>query len=37
VTAANHGAQELYAKAGFREAGRYLYRQERPRRALTGC
>ncbi|MDQ0664167.1 ribosomal protein S18 acetylase RimI-like enzyme [Arthrobacter ulcerisalmonis] len=37
VTAANHGAQELYAKAGFREAGRYLYRQERPRRSLTGC
>lgn len=37
VTAANHGAQELYAKAGFNEAGRYLYRQERPRRALTGC
>lgn len=37
VTAANHGAQELYAKAGFREAGRYLYRQERPRRAPTGC
>ncbi|MDT0168787.1 GNAT family N-acetyltransferase [Pseudarthrobacter sp. BRE9] len=37
VTAANHEAQGLYAKAGFREAGRYLYRQERPRRALTGC
>ena len=37
VTAANHGAQELYAKAGFKEAGRYLYRQERPRRAATGC
>jgi ribosomal protein S18 acetylase RimI-like enzyme len=37
VTAANHGAQALYAKAGFREAGRYLYRQERPRPALTGC
>ncbi|MDQ0825707.1 ribosomal protein S18 acetylase RimI-like enzyme [Arthrobacter sp. B2I5] len=37
VTAANHGAQTLYAQAGFREAGRYLYRQERPRRALTGC
>lgn len=37
VTAANHGAQSLYAQAGFREAGRYLYRQERPRRALTGC
>lgn len=37
VTAANHGARELYAKAGFREEGRYLYRQERPRRARTGC
>jgi ribosomal protein S18 acetylase RimI-like enzyme len=37
VTAANHEAQGLYAKAGFRETGRYLYRQERPRRALTGC
>jgi len=37
VTAANHGAQELYAKAGFEEAGRYLYRQERPRRAPAGC
>ncbi|MHC6592605.1 GNAT family N-acetyltransferase [Arthrobacter sp. C152] len=37
VTAANHPAQDLYAKAGFTEAGRYLYRQERPRRALIGC
>lgn len=37
VTAANHGAQELYAKAGFREAGCYLYRQERPRPSITGC
>jgi ribosomal protein S18 acetylase RimI-like enzyme len=37
VTAANHGAQELYAGAGFREAGRYFYRQERPKRHLTGC
>lgn len=37
VTAANPGAQELYAKAGFEETGRYLYRQERPRRAPTGC
>jgi ribosomal protein S18 acetylase RimI-like enzyme len=37
VTAANLGAQELYEKAGFREAGRYLYRQERPKRHLTGC
>ncbi len=37
VTAANAGARELYARAGFREAGRYLYRQERPKRHLTGC
>ncbi|UZX05476.1 GNAT family N-acetyltransferase [Arthrobacter sp. CDRTa11] len=37
VTAANTGAQTLYAKAGFREAGRYAYRQERPLRARTGC
>nr|WP_188570737.1 GNAT family N-acetyltransferase [Arthrobacter liuii] len=37
VTAANHGAQELYAKGGFRDSGRYLYRQERPRPSLTGC
>ncbi len=37
VTAANSGAKQLYAKAGFREAGRYLYRQERPKRHLTGC
>ena len=37
VTAANLGARELYARAGFREAGRYLYRQERPKRHLTGC
>ncbi|CAM3063887.1 ribosomal-protein-alanine N-acetyltransferase [Arthrobacter ulcerisalmonis] len=37
VTAANEGAQELYAKAGFREAGRYLYRQERPAPARSGC
>jgi len=37
VTAANSGAQQLYAKVGFREAGRYLYRQERPKRHLTGC
>jgi ribosomal protein S18 acetylase RimI-like enzyme len=37
VTAANRGAQELYGTAGFREAGRYLYRQERPKRHLTGC
>lgn len=37
VTAANSGARELYARAGFRETGRYLYRQERPKRHLTGC
>ncbi|QDW29883.1 GNAT family N-acetyltransferase [Arthrobacter sp. KBS0702] len=37
VTAANTGAQELYDRAGFEEAGRYLYRQERPKRHLTGC
>lgn len=37
VTAANPGARELYARAGFQEAGRYLYRQERPKRHLTGC
>ena len=37
VTATNRGAQELYAKAGFREAGRYFYRQDRPKRHMTGC
>jgi N-acetylglutamate synthase len=37
VTAANTGALELYARAGFETAGRYLYRQERPKRHLTGC
>jgi len=37
VTAANAGARELYARAGFEESGRYLYRQERPKRHLTGC
>lgn len=37
VTAANRSARELYARAGFRESGRCLYRQERPRRASTGC
>ncbi|WP_327077629.1 N-acetyltransferase [Pseudarthrobacter chlorophenolicus] len=37
VTAANHGAQALYRGAGFRESGRYVYRQERPKRHLTGC
>ncbi|QOD05462.1 GNAT family N-acetyltransferase [Pseudarthrobacter sp. BIM B-2242] len=37
VTAANQGAQQLYAGAGFSEAGRYLYRQDRLKRHLTGC
>lgn len=37
VTAQNRGAQALYAAAGFRETGRYFYRQERPKRHLTGC
>ncbi|MDQ0923241.1 ribosomal protein S18 acetylase RimI-like enzyme [Pseudarthrobacter sp. W1I19] len=37
VTAANEAAQQLYTQAGFKESGRYLYRQQRPRRALTGC
>ena len=37
VTASNAGARNLYANAGFREACRYLYRQERPKRHLTGC
>jgi ribosomal protein S18 acetylase RimI-like enzyme len=37
VTAANHAARQLYSQAGFEESGRYLYRQQRPRRALTGC
>lgn len=37
VMASNAGARDLYAEAGFREACRYLYRQERPKRHLTGC
>lgn len=37
VMASNAGARELYSRAGFRAAGRYLYRQERPKRHLTGC
>ena len=37
VMASNAGARSLYTQAGFREAGRYLYRQERPKRHLTGC
>ena len=37
VMASNAGARALYADTGFHEAGRYLYRQERPKRHLTGC
>jgi ribosomal protein S18 acetylase RimI-like enzyme len=37
VAAANPAARQLYSGAGFEESGRYLYRQQRPRRALTGC
>lgn len=37
VTAANSAARQLYRQAEFEEAGRYLYRQQRLRRALTGC
>ncbi|HEX9088990.1 MAG TPA: GNAT family N-acetyltransferase, partial [Arthrobacter sp.] len=37
VMASNAGARELYVRAGFQAAGRYLYRQERPKRHLTGC
>ena len=37
VTAANQGARQLYSGAGFQESGRYLYRQQRPRRASSGC
>ncbi|MFB9712541.1 GNAT family N-acetyltransferase [Arthrobacter methylotrophus] len=37
VMASNTGAQALYEGAGFAERGRYLYRQARPRRALSGC
>ncbi|RKR30020.1 GNAT family N-acetyltransferase [Arthrobacter oryzae] len=37
VMASNADARTLYARAGFREACRYLYRQERPKRHLTGC
>jgi ribosomal protein S18 acetylase RimI-like enzyme len=37
VMASNTAARELYTRAGFREVSRYYYRQERPRRALTGC
>jgi ribosomal protein S18 acetylase RimI-like enzyme len=37
VTAANHGAQSLYAQAGFSAYGSYLYRQAPLRRAPGGC
>jgi ribosomal protein S18 acetylase RimI-like enzyme len=37
VMASNAGARALYVGAGFLEACRYLYRQERPKRHLTGC
>ncbi|GAB2745911.1 GNAT family N-acetyltransferase [Arthrobacter bambusae] len=37
VMASNAGAQALYEGAGFAEHSRYLYRQARPQRALSGC
>ena len=37
VMASNTAARELYSRAGFCEVSRYYYRQERPRRSLTGC
>ncbi|WP_427018039.1 GNAT family N-acetyltransferase [Pseudarthrobacter sp. P1] len=37
VTAANAGARELYAAAGFAEAARYHYRQAPLQRASGGC
>ncbi|BAS18184.1 uncharacterized N-acetyltransferase YobR [Arthrobacter sp. Hiyo8] len=37
VMASNTGARALYEGAGFAERGRYLYRQARPQRALSGC
>jgi GNAT superfamily N-acetyltransferase len=37
VMASNTAARELYSRAGFSEVSRYCYRQERPRRSLTGC
>ncbi|MHC6220906.1 GNAT family N-acetyltransferase [Arthrobacter sp. MMS24-S77] len=37
VMASNTGAQALYDGAGFAEHGRYVYRQARPQRALSGC
>jgi N-acetylglutamate synthase len=37
VTAGNQAAQQLYSQMGFKESGRYLYRQQRPRKTPTGC
>ncbi|XAS69376.1 GNAT family N-acetyltransferase [Micrococcaceae bacterium Sec5.7] len=37
VMDSNPGARMLYSQAGFVEAGRYSYRQERPKRSLNGC
>ncbi|MHA7305112.1 GNAT family N-acetyltransferase [Arthrobacter sp. TMN-49] len=37
VTAANTGAQALYERAGFRQMGRYHYRQAPLRRAPIAC
>ncbi|WP_437177238.1 GNAT family N-acetyltransferase [Arthrobacter globiformis] len=37
VMASNTAARELYSRAGFHEVSRYYYRQERPKRHLTGC
>ncbi|MFE5836090.1 GNAT family N-acetyltransferase [Arthrobacter sp. NPDC056493] len=37
VMASNAAARELYSRAGFTGVARYYYRQERPRRFLTGC
>jgi ribosomal protein S18 acetylase RimI-like enzyme len=37
VMASNTGAQALYERAGFAEHGRYIYRQARSQRALSGC
>ncbi len=37
VTAGNHGAQSMYAQAGFTEQGSYLYRQAPLKRSVSGC
>jgi GNAT superfamily N-acetyltransferase len=37
VMVSNAAAREMYSPAGFREVSRYYYRQERPKRHLTGC